>query len=96
MKMTMDDANNIMDSLMDDEKTLTIDQQVDGSIVLDMGKFLVAYANASYAYIDSRKDYKKQNQKALNAMKTKYQLLFLQEALNAMSTEYQRMKGEVQ
>lgn len=55
MKMTMDDANNIMDTLSDEDKTLTIDQQVDGSVVLDMGKFLVAYANATYVYVATKK-----------------------------------------
>ena len=55
MRLTMDDANNIMDSLMDDEKTLTIDQQVDGSVIIDMGKFLVAYANATYIYVATKK-----------------------------------------
>ena len=55
MRLTMDDANNIMDSLMDDEKTLTIDQQVDGSVVIDMGKFLVAYANATQVYVTTKK-----------------------------------------
>lgn len=80
MRLTMDDANNIMDSLMDDEKTLTIDQQVDGSVVIDMGKFLVAYANATKVYLENHKSYGKQNQDVLSAMKT----------------EYQRMKGEAQ
>ena len=55
MKMTMDDANNIMDTLLDEDKTLTLDQQVDGSVVIDMGKFLVAYANATYAYVATKK-----------------------------------------
>ena len=80
MKMTMDDANNIMDTLSDEDKTLTIDQQVDGSVVVDMGKFLVAYANATYVYINNPQSYKKQNQDVLTAMKS----------------EYQRMKGEAQ
>jgi hypothetical protein len=55
MKMTMDDANNIVDTLSDEDKTLTIDQQVDGSVVIDMGKFLVAYANATCAYVATKK-----------------------------------------
>ena len=80
MKMTMDDANNIMDTLSDEDKTLTIDQQVDGSVVVDMGKFLVAYANATYVYTNNPQSYKKQNQDVLTAMKS----------------EYQRMKGEAQ
>lgn len=88
MKMTMDDANNIMDTLLDEDKTLTIDQQVDGSVVVDMGKFLVAYANATYVYTNNPQfvytnnpqSYKKQNQDVLTAMKS----------------EYQRMKGEAQ
>ena len=55
MKMTMDDANNIMDTLSDEDKTLTLDQQVDGSVVIDMGKFLVAYANATYTYVATKR-----------------------------------------
>jgi hypothetical protein len=55
MKMTMDDANNIMDTLSDEDKTLTIDQQVDGSVVIDMGKFLVAYANATQVYVAKKR-----------------------------------------
>lgn len=56
--LTRDDMNNIMDTLNDQDRTMSVEQDVDGSVMLDMGNFLTAYANATLTYVAKRKEFK--------------------------------------
>jgi hypothetical protein len=56
--LTRDDMNNIMDTLNDQDRTMSVEQDVDGSVMLDMGNFLTAYANATVSYVAKRKEFK--------------------------------------
>lgn len=56
--LTRDDMNNIMDTLNDQDRTMSVEQDVDGSVMLDMGNFLTAYANATLTYVAKRKEFR--------------------------------------
>jgi hypothetical protein len=56
--LTRDDMNNIMDTLNDQDRSMSVEQDVDGSVVLDMGNFLTAYANATVSYVAKRKEFR--------------------------------------
>jgi hypothetical protein len=50
--------NNIMDTLSDQDRSMSVEQDVDGSVMLDMGNFLTAYANATLTYVTKRKEFR--------------------------------------
>lgn len=50
MALTKDDINAIMDGIPEASKTILIDKDEDGSVILDMGDFLTVFANAVLAY----------------------------------------------
>ncbi len=56
--LTRDDMNNIMDTLSDQDRSMSVEQDVDGSVMLDMGNFLTAYANATLTYVTKRKEFR--------------------------------------
>lgn len=56
--LSRDDMNNIMDTLNDQDRSMAVEQDVDGSVMLDMGNFLTAYANATLTYVAKRKEFK--------------------------------------
>jgi hypothetical protein len=56
--LTRDDMNSIMDTLTDQDRSMSVEQDVDGSVMLDMGNFLTAYANATLTYVAKQKEFK--------------------------------------